>query len=123
MIIGVGMDLVEVERIRKASEKFGMRFFRRILGESELAAMPDNFILWLSGRFAAKEAAMKALGTGYAQGVAFKDIEILTSPSRQPRLALLGKASMRAAELGARATFVSISHEHSMACAVVILEG
>ncbi len=126
MIVGLGMDLVERERIARAVERFGERFFDRILTPAERAAAPTAsgpLILYTAARFAAKEAASKALGTGFALGIGPRDIETLTLPSGRPQLRLGGAAAQRARELGVASLHVSLSHERGMACAVVVLEG
>ena len=103
MIIGVGIDVIQNERIRESMEKFGARFLKRIYTEIEIAycgKCADPGIHY-AARFAAKEAAFKALGTGWAAGVTWKDIEVQRLASGQPELYLSGGALARATTLGA----------------------
>lgn len=125
MIIGIGIDLVELERIQQSLDRFGDRFLRRILTDLELTRMPENpanKVAFTASRFAAKEATVKALGTGFSRGVGFKDVEVVTPDTRKPEIELHGRALEVAGELGAKKVFVSLTHERSMAAAVVILE-
>ncbi len=125
MIIGTGIDLSSLERIGNVLERSGERFLERILTDKEKMQMPRQGrrrTEWTAGRFAAKEAAAKALGTGIAEGIRMKDIEVLTSPGGGPRIILHGQAEARALAMGASRIHVSISHEKETACAVVILE-
>src|SRR5882724_10227093 len=124
MIVGIGIDLIEIERISSVYERHKDRFIRRILTEKERIyvlrhADPTQR---LAGRWAAKEAAFKALGTGLAQGIGWRDVEILPDEFGKPLLTLRGKALERAAELGARVFHVTITHSNSLAMAQVILE-
>lgn len=125
MVIGLGIDLVELSRIRTALERFGRKFAAKICTEAEfevLNSLPDP-VPYLAALFASKEATVKALGTGFRQGIYLHNMEILHLPSGQPELFLLGRAAERAASLGVDRPHVSITHERSMAAAVVILEG
>lgn len=125
MIQGTGFDLAALPRIRTLLERYGERFLCRILTEKERAALPEaasGRTAYVAGRFAAKEAAVKALGTGFAEGIGMHDVEILTLSSGRPELRLHGEAAARAARMKIRAVHVSISHERDMAGAVVILE-
>lgn len=128
MIVGIGTDLTSLPRIRSSVNRFGDKFLARILTERELAAMPGAgssafaHIPYIAGRFAAKEAAVKALGTGFSQGIGFMDLEILPEESGKPRLILHGAALARAGEIGAVHLHLSITHEREMAAAFVILE-
>lgn len=124
MIVGVGLDLVEVERIRAIYSRHADRFVRRVLTEAEAAyvlrhADPSER---LSGRWAAKEAALKALGTGLAQGLRWREVEILADPLGKPCLHLHGAALARAQALGAHRYHVTITHGQNLAVAQVILE-
>jgi holo-[acyl-carrier protein] synthase len=133
MIVGLGTDLVSLKRVQRIMEKFGDRFPEKILGPEEIREMPPwtpcherlhpAKVTYVAGRFAAKEAAVKALGTGFAGGVGLPDVETLSLPSGQPRLFLRGRAALLAEEAGVRSIHVSLSHERDMAVAVVILEG
>ena len=123
MILGLGLDLVSIPRIQKSIERFGAHFLERILTPEELKLLPNGReATYAAGRFAAKEAAVKALGTGFSQGVSIKDLEILAQPNGQPQLYFRGEALRRTLEQGVRRISVSISHEQELAVAVVILE-
>jgi len=124
MIIGVGIDIVEVERIKAAWDAHGERFLNRILTEAEKAYCLKfaGSALEVAGRFAAKEAFSKAIYTGMAQGVHWRDIEIINEPSGAPKMTVKGKAAEHAESLGVNRIHVSISHTHQHAAAVVIVE-
>ena len=125
MILGTGIDLAELPRIEKSLNRWGQRFLTRILAKEELPLLPANGArqaAWLAGRFAAKEAAVKALGTGFAQGIGPKDIAVIAQKDGSPRLLLHGKAQLRAQDMGVARMHLSITHERAMAAAVVILE-
>lgn len=129
MIIGLGIDLVELDRISRSLSRFGLRFADKIMHASELAALPGAMdagnpamVAHIAARFAAKEAGAKALGTGFAQGVGLKDIRILSLPSGKPELFFHGEARKRADALGTHRVHLSLSHGRDAACAVVILE-
>lgn len=123
MIRGLGIDVVELDRIEAALARFGDRFLARILTPAERSALPPIPLTRTAGLFAAKEAAAKALGTGFAQGVAFHTLEILSDAAGRPALTLHGPALARAETLGATSWHVSISHSRDTAAAVVVLEG
>ena len=115
----VGIDLVEVERIAQTVERFGSRFLERVFTQQELQEGRRR-ITWLAGRFAAKEACAKALGTGVGAAVAWRDMQVLRQPSGKPSLRLLGDAAARAATLGLGQMDLSISHTHQYALAIVV---
>ena len=124
MVLGVGIDVIQNERIRQSLEKFGTRFINRIYTEIETGycnncADPG---IHLAARFAAKEAAFKALGTGWAAGVKWKDIEVQRLASGKPELHLYGEALAHATSLGATRFHVSLTHDQLVSCAVVLLE-
>ena len=124
MIIGIGIDVIQNERIAHSLERFGDRFLNRIFTEGETAyckgcARPE---IHYAARWAAKEAAFKALGTGWAAGVKWKDVDVHRLPSGQPELHLHGEALNRATALGAGRFFVSLTHDRTVSAAVVILE-
>jgi holo-[acyl-carrier protein] synthase len=125
MIIGTGVDLERVDRIRAAIERHGKRFLERVFTPGEIAYVEARARRAESyaARFAAKEAAMKALGTGWDHGVRWVDVEIARQDGGRPTLRLHGKAAEIAAGLGCRATHVSLSHTSEDAIAQVILEG
>lgn len=122
MIIGLGTDIVDIERIRAIHARFGERFYRRILSPRELAEMPPTSAAFIGSRFAAKEAASKALGTGFSRGILPTLLEVKKVASGQPLLILHGAALARACELGMRRAHLSLSHERNLAIATVILE-
>lgn len=122
MICGIGVDIIEVERVRSAIERHGERFLHRIYSAEELAAVHGRRDQYLAARFAAKEAAFKALGTGWTSGVRWVDVEALNLPSGQPILRLSGGARDRALVLGADEYHISITHTAEHALAQVILE-
>jgi holo-[acyl-carrier protein] synthase len=124
MIVGTGIDIAEVPRIRQAIERFGDRFLRRVFtdGEIEYCSSKANPAERYAARFAAKEAAMKALGTGWNHGVRWRDCEVTRMPGGRPTLTFHGKAAEFAAKLGARNTALSLSHTAEQAIAQVILE-
>lgn len=126
MILGLGLDLVSVPRMERSLDRFGHRLLSRVLTGSERAALPaapGPRAAYVAARFAAKEAAVKALGTGFAAGLGPLDVEVFSLPSGRPELRLYGEAARRAGELGAASVHVSLTHEREMAAAVVILEG
>jgi len=124
MIIGMGIDMEEVERVRGAIERQGERFLKRIYTDKERAyceQFKDKYERY-AGRFAAKEAAMKALGTGWSRGVRWVDIEVVRFPGRRPTLELRGEARNIAAKLGVKNIAISITHTPKQAWAQVIFE-
>lgn len=122
MIVGIGIDMVEIARMERLHSRFGERFARHILTRAEMAAVPKNAAPYLAARFAAKEALVKALGTGFALGITPEQIEILPDSLGKPKLTLSGEARRRADLLGAADCHISLTHERLMALAVVILE-
>ena len=126
MIVGIGSDLCNIERIQNSLDRFGVRFEQRVFTDVEQAKAnrrPFTKAGTLAKRFAAKEAASKALGTGFSQGITFTHFEILSNTLGRPTLTFHGPARERAAALGATAWHVSITHERATAAAVVVLEG
>lgn len=124
MIIGIGVDLCEVDRVEAAIARHGERFLNRIYTEAERAYCESrvNRMERFAGRFAAKEAAMKAIGTGWRRGVAWRDFEVRRAASGQPVIFFGGVARKIADELGVKRALVSITHIKSMAMAQVVLE-
>jgi holo-[acyl-carrier protein] synthase len=124
VIVGVGVDLVEIARIEGALARWGDRFLDRILGPEEVlqARAVRHPARFLAKRFAAKEAAAKALHTGMQGGVTFTQILVSHSAVGAPRLALCGRAAEVAAALGAARLHLTISDERTHAVAVVVLE-
>jgi holo-[acyl-carrier protein] synthase len=125
MVLGVGVDVIEVVRMRRALERFGERFEARVFTDGELSACSGrgDRTLALAARFAAKEACLKALGTGWARGLALHQIEVVRDAAGRPSLRLYGRAAEEAASLGVKASHVSLSHQATVAVAVVVLEG
>lgn len=124
MIVGTGIDIAEVPRIRQAVERFGGRFLRRIFtaGEMRYCDSKANRMERYAARFAAKEAAMKALGTGWNHGVRWRDCEVTRMPGGRPTMAFHGVAAEFATRLGVKNAALSISHTAEQAIAQVILE-
>lgn len=124
MIVGIGTDLAEVGRIRQSVERFGLRFLDRIYtpGEQRYCQSKANKYERFAARFAAKEAGMKAIGTGWNFGVRWVDFEIVNERSGRPTLSLHGQAEKVAAQLGTKRVLVSLTHTAEMSFAVVILE-
>jgi holo-[acyl-carrier protein] synthase len=125
MIVGSGVDLAEVSRIRKAIERFGERFIRRIYTPREIeyvekrgASRFERF----AARFAAKEAGMKAIGTGWRHGVGWQDFEVTNLPSGKPTLLFHGVAAKFAERLGVRNVSLSLTHTAETGMAIVIIE-
>jgi holo-[acyl-carrier protein] synthase len=124
MIIGLGIDVEEVERVKGAMVRQGERFLKRIFTEKEQAyceQFKDKYERY-AGRFAVKEAAMKALGTGWSRGVRWVDIEVLRPKGRRPTLELKGEARKIADKLGVKNIAISITHTPKQAMAQVIFE-
>jgi holo-[acyl-carrier protein] synthase len=124
MVIGLGIDLLETQRLADALARHGDRFLERVFTAEERAQAGAcrESLLALAARFAAKEAALKALGTGWSGGIGFRDVEVRNQPSGAPRLLLHGPAASRAEKLGVRRLMVSLTHQPGVAAAVVILE-
>ena len=124
MILGTGVDLAEVNRIRASVERYGERFTSRVFTEREsaYAERKANKYERYAARFAAKEAGMKALGTGWSGGIRWRDLEVANLPSGRPTLALHGIARDVAARLGVRTVHLSLTHTSGHALAWVVLE-
>ena len=124
MITGIGIDVVQNDRIRDSLEKFGERFINRIYteGEIEYCRNSANPAIHYAARWAAKEAAFKALGTGWAAGVKWKDVEVERLATGKPELRLHGEALALATFAEAKRFYVSLTHDHLISCAVVIFE-
>ena len=123
-IVGIGTDIVRTSRIRRVLRKYPDTFPQRILHESELQVFHDHHspASFTTKRFAAKEAAAKALGTGIAKGVSFHDISVTNNELGQPQLTFYGKTLEIADSLGIKHTHISLSDEGEYAVAQVILE-
>src|ERR1043166_8723936 len=124
MIVGSGIDIAEVPRIAEAIARHGQRFLHRVFTEGEITYCDSkaNRMERYAARFAAKEASMKALGTGWNNGVRWRDIEVHRQPGRRPTIRFHGKAAEFAARLRATNVALSISHTPEQAIASVILE-
>jgi holo-[acyl-carrier protein] synthase len=124
VILGSGIDLAEVNRIRHAFEHYGERFRDRVYTEREVAYVERkaNRFERFAARFAAKEAGMKALGTGWRRGVRWKDFEVANLPSGRPTLLLHGEAGKIAEQLGVRRISLSLTHTAETGMAFVVFE-
>ena len=124
MIVGTGIDITEVPRIRESIERFGVRFLHRVFTEGEIRYCDSkaNRFERYAARFAAKEAGMKALGTGWNFGVRWRDLEVSRNPGGRPTLLFHGKAAEFAAKLGTVNVALSLTHTPQQAMAQVILE-
>lgn len=123
-IVGLGTDFVSVVRIERALQRHGHHFVERILSPAECEQFEQRHrrAVFLSSRFAAKEAAAKALGTGIAQGIGFTDMEVKNLTSGQPTLIFHGAAAEHAKRLGVTHRWLSLTDERDHALAVVVLE-
>jgi holo-[acyl-carrier protein] synthase len=124
MIVGTGIDIAEVPRIAESIKRFGERFLHRVFTEGEIRYCDSkaNRVERYAARFAAKEAAMKALGTGWSHGVRWRDIEVARQPGGRPTIKFHGKAAEFAARLSTKNIALSLSHTAEQAIAQVILE-
>ena len=124
MIVGLGLDIAEIDRIEAAITRHGAPFLERVFTPGEVAYCERhrNKFERYAGRFAAKEAAMKALGTGWSHGVRWRDIEVTREPSGKPTLRLEGGARQVADEMGVKSISITISHSGNWALAEVIFE-
>lgn len=120
MIVGLGIDAVGVERVARLLDRHGERLVARCFDAGEVRRPRDP--QHVAGLLAAKEATFKALGTGWSEGVGWRDVVVVREPNGQPALRLEGAAAERAAALGADRLHVSITHDGGLAVAVVILE-
>ena len=125
MIIGIGVDIAETERFERIYARFGVRIARRILTSNELKEFDrrKQSASYLATRFAAKEAAAKALGTGFGEIVGYKSIEVENDESGKPLLNFSGGASQLANRKQVTNVFVSLSDEKHYVVAMVVLEG
>src|SRR6266446_1928904 len=124
MIVGTGIDIAEVPRIGEAIQRFGDRFLHRIFTEGEIRYCDSkaNRVERYAARFAAKEAGMKALGTGWNHGVRWRDIEVVRPKGQRPTIQFHGQAAVFAEKLGTKNVALSITHTRDQALAHVILE-
>ena len=124
MIYGIGVDIVEVARIRRAYERWGQRFAEKILGPVELQQFTSTRtpVRFLAMRFAAKEAASKAFGTGFKQGVSPRQIEVQHNPAGKPSLVFSGNVALLAQRENVGASFITMADETEYAIAYAVLE-
>ncbi len=125
MILGTGTDLCEIERIAQSIQRYGDQFLQRVYTDAEIRycerkvkTAAESY----AARFAAKEAGAKALGTGIAKGIGWREIEVTHLPGGRPALLFHGRAAERAAAMGVTAAHLSLSHGRDLAIAVVVLE-
>ena len=125
MLVGTGVDIVEIGRVIKSVERFGDRFLTRIFTPGEIAyctAKKKTSGESFAARFAAKEAGAKALGTGISRGVSWQEIEVRRAPGQRPVLHLSGRAAERATAMGVVKVSLSITHTRELAMAFVVME-
>jgi holo-[acyl-carrier protein] synthase len=124
MILGTGIDIVEIDRVARSIERFGDRFLQRIFTEGEIAycSRKKNAAESYAARFAAKEAGAKALGTGIQHGVSWQELEVRREPGGRPTLHLSGRAGQIAARMGVGHVSLSLTHSTNLAMASVHLE-
>jgi holo-[acyl-carrier protein] synthase len=124
MIVGLGLDISEIDRIEAAIKRHGAPFLERLFTPAEVAYCESHKGKYerYAARFAAKEAAMKALGTGWSHGVRWRDIEVTREPSGKPTLRLAGVAAEIARRMGVKNISLSITHSGNLALAEVIFE-
>jgi holo-[acyl-carrier protein] synthase len=126
MILGTGIDVIDIERIARSIARYGNHFLTRVYTPGEIAYCERkrrNAAESFAARFAAKEAAAKALGTGIGFGVTWREIEVGREPAGRPLLLLHGRAAEIAWTMGVRNSSLSITHTGSQSMALVILEG
>jgi holo-[acyl-carrier protein] synthase len=125
VVVGIGIDIVEIARIRRLMERWQDRFLRRVFTETELAYALGRHdpAQHLAARFAAKEATLKALGTGLSMGVRWREMEVRRARGQAPRLALSGRTAALGAARGVRRLHVSLAHDGGLAVAQVLAEG
>ncbi len=125
MILGIGLDLLEVSRMARALEGHDSRFVTRVFTEDEDRDCQGRVdrAQALAARFAAKEACLKALGTGWSEGLSFQQVEVVKAAGGRPTIRLHGAARARAEALGVTRVHVSLTHQRGVAGAVVVLEG
>jgi len=125
LIVGMGIDIAEVDRVKAAIERHGEKFLKRVYTEREREYCErfKNKYERYAGRFAAKEATMKALGTGWSRGVRWVDVEVVRQSGGRPTISLAGEAAKVASALGVERVALSITHTSAQAFAQVIFEG
>jgi holo-[acyl-carrier protein] synthase len=125
MLVGTGIDLVEIRRIEESIERFGNRFLNRIFtcGEIAYCLRKRQSTESFAARFAAKEAGAKALGTGIQYGISWKELEVVRPPGERPTLHLHGRAAEMGRTLGVKSIWLAITHAAGLAVATVHMEG
>ena len=123
-MIGIGIDIVDIRRVRGILERQGDRFVRRVftVAEQDYCRAHRDAAPYFAARFAAKEALFKALGTGWGRGATWCDAEVKREESGAPRLMITGRSQELAEALGTRTVHISLSHSEEAAIAIVILE-
>lgn len=123
-MLGIGTDIVELDRVRRGYERFGEHYLARILSEEERAHFPGDAraAAWLAGRWAAKEALAKALGTGFSGGIGPRQLRIFNREDGSPYVVFTDDAKDRFEAMGGRSVHLSISHERSFAVAFAVIE-
>jgi holo-[acyl-carrier protein] synthase len=125
MVLGIGTDLIEIKRVQASIDRYGERFLERLFTPEEIAyslRKKKHSAESLAARFAAKEAAAKALGTGISRGISWKEIEVRREPGERPSLLLSGRAAKRASDMGIKHIHLSLTHSQDLAMAVVVAE-
>ncbi|MFI5173518.1 MAG: holo-ACP synthase [Terriglobia bacterium] len=126
MTIGIGIDLIELDRIRASLKRHGDRFKRRLFTEQEIKycdAKRSNAFRHYAARFSAKEAVMKALGLGWQKGTSWKEIEVFRTQDGQPQIRLTGSTARIALKLKSKRVLLSLTHSEHYAAAFVVIEG
>ena len=124
MIVAIGVDVVEISRLEEVFARRGERFIKRVFTAAEISYCERRASRFASfaARFAAKEAVMKALGTGWSNGIGWKDIEVVSGTNGAPTIQLHGSALERMREIGATRALISLTHSDRMAIAQVVLD-
>ncbi len=124
MVIGLGTDLTEIDRVERSIARFGERFLERVFtaGERAYCMRKKSSAESFAARFAAKEAGAKALGTGISRGVGWQEFEVRREPGQRPTLHLSGRAEELAREMGVARVSLSLTHTRGLAMAVVVME-
>ncbi len=124
MIFGIGVDIIEISRIEEALSRFGDTFIERAFGEGErYTGGKEGAAQHFATRFAAKEAFLKALGTGLRKGMRWREIEVVTDPSGKPEIHLSGRAREIFDERGLKKVHLSLAHEKGYGIAFIVIEG
>lgn len=124
LVLGIGTDIIEIERIERSVERYGESFLRRVYTPGEIAycQAKKNSAESFAARFAAKEAGAKALGTGISRGVNWREFDVRRAPGQRPELHLTGRAAEIAAAMGVKRVSLSLTHSRKEAMAIVIAE-